>query len=136
MIHAFMTSLPGALARRAKPETEIRAEAQQKGLSKADENLEVYKAHHFSPHALTRLQTDNRDWAIEFETYFKRIAVPTTILVADHKAGGAIMREERTFLERIASPRVKLEFWENVGHGMKAAKPAEYNNALEAWFKQ
>ncbi len=136
MIHAFMTSLPGALARRAKPEAEIRAEAQQKGLSKADENLEVYKAHHFSPHALTRLQTDNRDWAIEFETYFKRIAVPTTILVADHKAGGAIMREEMTYLQRIASPQVKLEFWENVGHGMKAAKPAEYNNALEAWLKQ
>jgi pimeloyl-ACP methyl ester carboxylesterase len=136
MIHAFMTSLPGALARSAKPEAEIRAEAQQKGLSKADENLEVYKAHHFSPHALTRLQTDNRDWALEFETYFKRIAVPTTILVADHKAGGAIMREELTYLQRLAPPQVKLEFWENVGHGMKAAKPADYNNALEAWLKQ
>ncbi|MGZ8495951.1 MAG: hypothetical protein ACXWWP_08640, partial [Candidatus Binatia bacterium] len=73
-------------------------------------------------------------WAIEFETYFKRIAVPTTILVADHKAGGAIMREELTYLERIASRHVNLVFWENVGHGMKAAKPAEYNRTLATWL--
>jgi hypothetical protein len=43
MIHAFVTSLPGALVRRNRPETEIRAEAQQKGLSKADADMEVYK---------------------------------------------------------------------------------------------
>jgi pimeloyl-ACP methyl ester carboxylesterase len=135
MIHAFVTSLPGALARRAKPEAEIRAEARQKGLSKADEDMEVYKAHHFSPHALTRLQTDNRDWAIAFEGYFKRIAVPTLLLAGDHKNGGAIMREEITYLQRIAPPQVKIEFWENVGHGIKAAKPAEYNAALEAWLR-
>ena len=90
MIHAFMTSLPGALARRAKPEAEIRAEAQQKGLSKADENMEVYQsASLLAPRADPPAQTDNRDWAIEFEDYFKRIAVPTSILVADNKAGGA-----------------------------------------------
>ena len=134
MIHAFVTSLPGALARRNKPEAEIRAEAKQKGLSKADENLEVYKAHHFSPHALTRLQTDNRDWAIDFENYFKRIAVPTLLLAGDHKAGGALMREEIAYLQRIAPSQIKIEFWENVGHGIKAAKPAEYNKALEAWL--
>jgi pimeloyl-ACP methyl ester carboxylesterase len=134
MIHAFMTSLPGALVRRNRPETEIRTEAQQKGLSKADADMEVYKAHHFSPHALTRLQTDNREWALEFANYFKRIAVPTMVLVGDNKAGGAIMREELSYLQRIAPPRVKFEFWENVGHGMKAAKPADYNKALESWL--
>jgi hypothetical protein len=36
MLHAFVTSLPGSLARRNKPEAEIRAEARQKGLSKAN----------------------------------------------------------------------------------------------------
>ena len=135
MIHAFMTALPGALARRAKPEAEIRAEAKQKGLSQADEDMEVYRNHHFSAHALTRLLTDNRDWAFSFEDHFKRIAVPTMILVADHKAGcGAILREEMAYLQRIAPPQVKFEFWEKIGHGMKAAKPAEYNKALESWL--
>lgn len=134
MLHAFMTALPGALARRNKPEADIRAEAKQKGLSLADEDMEVYRNHHFSAHALTRLLSDNRDWALAFEDHFKRIAVPTTILVADHKAGGAIMREEMTYLQRLAAPQVKLELWENVGHGMKAAKPAEYIKALEAWL--
>lgn len=134
MIHAFMTSLPGALARRNRPEADIRAEAKQKGLAQADEDMEVYKAHHFSPHALTRLQTDNRDWAVNFEDHFKRIAVPTKILVADPKAGGAIMREEMAYLEKLAPPLVQCEFWEGVGHGMRAAKPAEYNKALETWL--
>jgi pimeloyl-ACP methyl ester carboxylesterase len=135
MIHAFMTALPNALARRHKPEAEIRAEAQQKKLSQFDEDMEVYRNHHFAAHALTRLLTDNRDWAFGFEEFFKRIAVPTTILVADYKVGGAIMREEMGYLERIAPPQVKLEFWENTGHGMKAAKPAEYNKALDEWLK-
>ena len=136
MIHAFVTALPNALARRNKPEAEIRAEAKQKGLSQADEDMEVYRNHHFAAHALTRLLSDNRDWAFSFEDHFKRIAVPTTILVADYKAGGAIMREEMGYLERIAPPMVKFEFWENTGHGMKAVKPAEYIQALEAWLRQ
>lgn len=135
MMHAFMTALPGAIARSNKPEAEIRAEAKQKGLSQAEEDMEVYRNHHFAAHALTRLLTDNRDWALGFEDYFKRIAVPTKILVADHKVGGAIMREELSYLERIAPPPVQCEFWEGVGHGMKAAKPAEYNKALEVWLK-
>ena len=124
-----------ALARSNKPETEIRAEAKQKNLSKADEDMEVYRNHHFAAHALTRLLTDNREWSFGFEDYFKRIAVPTTILVADHKAGGAIMREEMSYLQGTAPPQVKFEFWENTGHGMKSAKPAEYNKALDEWLK-
>ena len=94
MLHAFMTALPGALARRNKPEAEIRAEARQKGLSQSDEDMEVYRNHHFSADALTRLLTDNRDWAFAFEDHLKRIAVPTMLLVADNKAAqpGAIMR--------------------------------------------
>ncbi len=134
-----MRSLPACRersTRRNKPEAEIRAEARQKGLSKSDEDLEVYRNHHFSANALTRLLTDNRDWVFAFEDHLKRIAVPTMILVADNKAAqpGAIMREEMTYLQRIASPQVKFEFWEGVGHGMKAAKPAEYNKALESWL--
>ena len=136
MIHAFMTALPNALARSTKPEAEIRADAKQKGMSQAEEDMEVYRNHHFAAHALTRLLTDNRDWAFGFEDHFKRIAVPTTILVADYKVGGAIMREEMGYLQRIAPPQVKLEFWENTGHGIKAAKPAEYNQALEAWLRR
>jgi pimeloyl-ACP methyl ester carboxylesterase len=136
MLHAFMTALPGALARLTRPEAEIRAEASQKGLSQADQDMEVYRNRHFSADALTGLLTDNRDWAFTFEDHLKRIAVPTMLLVADNKAAqpGAIMREEMTYLQRIASPQVKFDFWEGVGHGMKAAKPAEYNKALESWL--
>jgi pimeloyl-ACP methyl ester carboxylesterase len=96
--------------------------------------MEVFRNHHFSAQALARLMTDNRDWAFGFEDYFKRIAVPTKILVADNKVGGAIMREEMSYLQRIAPPQVKFEFWEGVGHGMKAAKPEEYNQTLDAWL--
>jgi pimeloyl-ACP methyl ester carboxylesterase len=136
MLHAFMTALPGALARLDKPEANIRAEAEQRGLSQAEQDLEVYRNRHFSAHALTRLLTDNRDWAFAFEDHLKRIAVPTMLLVADHKATppGAIMREEMTYIQRIAAPQVKFIYWEGVGHGMKAAKPAEYNKALESWL--
>jgi pimeloyl-ACP methyl ester carboxylesterase len=136
MLHAFVTSLPRALDRRSKPEAEIRAEARQKGLSNTEEDLEVYRNHHFSAEALTRLLTDNRDWVFAFDDHLKRIAVPTVILVADSRAAqpGAIMREEMTYIQSIASPQVKLEFWEGVGHGMKMSKPAEYNKALESWL--
>ena len=136
MIHAFTTALPGALARLEKPEVEIRAEARRSGLSQSDENLEVYRNRHFSADAITRLLTDNRDWAFAFEDHLKRVAVPTMLLVADNKAvpPGAIMREEMAYLQGIASPQVKFDYWEGVGHGMKAAKPAEYNKALESWL--
>jgi pimeloyl-ACP methyl ester carboxylesterase len=138
MVHAFVTALPGALARRNRPEAEIRAEAKQKGLSQIDEDLEVYRNHHFSADALTRLLTDNRDWAFRFEDHFKRIAVPTMVLVADSKAAqpGAIMREEMAYLQSIASSQVRFDFWEGVGHSMKVAKPAEYNKALELWLQE
>ena len=47
---------------------------------------------------------------------------------------GAIMREEMAYFQHIASPQVKFDFWQGVGHGIKAAKPAEYNKALESWL--
>ena len=95
MLHAFVTALPGALARLTRPEAEIRAEARQKGLSQADENMEVYRNRHFSADAITRLLTDNRDWAFAFEDHLKRIAAPTMVLVADNKAAqpGACARK-------------------------------------------
>lgn len=136
MLHAFVTSLPGALGRRNKPEAEIRAEARREGLSQTAEDFEVYRNHHFSAEALIRLLTDNRDWVFACEDHLKRIAIPTMILVADNKAvqPGAIMREEMLYIQRIVSSQVKLELWEGVGHGIKAAKPAEYNKALESWL--
>ena len=107
MLHAFMTALPGALARRNKPEAEIRAEAKQKGLSQSDEDMEVYRNHHFSADALTRLLTDNRDWAFAFEDHLKRIAVPTMLLVADNKAAQPARSCARRWPIFSGSPRRK-----------------------------
>lgn len=138
MLNVFVTGLPSALARRDRPEVEIRAEAKQRGLSKADEEVEVYRQHHFSPHAVTRLMTDNRDWVFACEEHLKRIRVPTMILVADIKApgqSGSILREEMAYYKRIASPQVRFEFWEGVGHLMRVAKAERYNKELEAWLK-
>ena len=86
MQHAFVTALPGGLARLERPEDEIRAEARERGLSPEQEDWEVYRNRHFSAHALTRLLTDNRDWALASEERLRRIQVPTLILVGDATA--------------------------------------------------
>ena len=113
MQHAFVTALPGALARLARPEEEIRAEARERGLSPEQEDWEVYRNRHFSPHALTRLLTDNRDWALASEERLRRIQVPTLILVGDATVSpqpGAILFQELGHLRehRLAAGRVRV----------------------------
>jgi len=135
MLHAFVTALPQSLARHNRPEAEIRADARKRGLSKADEDMEVYRAHHFSPLAITRLLSDNRDWAYACEEHMRRITVPTLVLVADVKAGGGILLEELAYYRRIASPQLQFRFWEGVGHAMRRTKPDQYNQELEEWLK-
>jgi DNA mismatch endonuclease (patch repair protein) len=46
----------------------------------------------------------------------------------------ALAKRPAVCVQRIASARVKFEFWEGIGHGMKAAKPKEYNEALKVWL--
>ena len=76
--------------------------------------------------ALTRLLTDNRDFALMCEEYLKRIQVPTLIVAADSAAGGFILREEADYIERIASPMVRVSRWEGVGHGVSSEQPERY----------
>lgn len=130
MVNAFVTSLAQAMARHNRPEAEIRADAQKRGLSKADEDVEVYRHHHFSPHAVTRLLTDNRSWAFAAEDHLRRVKVATLVLVGDINAGAYQLPEELAYYKRIASPQVQFRFWEGVGHMMRGTKPEQYNKEL------
>lgn len=137
MQHAFVTALPSALARLKQPEADIRSEARDRGLSPEQADWEVYRNHHFSPTAVERLLTDNRDWALASEERLKRIQVPTLILVGDATVSpqpGAILAQELGYLRSIASPQVTFEFWEGVGHMMRSAQPDTYNERLSQWL--
>ena len=136
MINAFVTSLPQGLARHDRPEAEIRADGQQHGLTPQQIDEEVYRHHHFSPHALTRLLTDNRDWAFQCEEHMKRIQVPTLVLVADINAGGYMLPEELEHYRRIASPQLTFRLWEGVGHMMHGARPDQFNQELAAFLAE
>lgn len=139
MLHAFVTSLPGSVARRTRPEAEIRADADKRGLSEKQQDAEVYRSHHFSAHAVTRLMTDNRDWALACEEHLRRVQIPTLILAGDSSVSpqpGAMLPEERAYHQRIASAQVRFEFWEGVGHLMRGTKPDAYNTLLEQWLAE
>lgn len=136
MMYAFVTGLPQGLARHDRPEADIRAEGQQRGLTPEQIDQDVYRHHHFSPHALTRLLTDNRDWAYRCEEYMKRIQVPTLVLVADINAGGGILKEEMAHFQTIASPQLSFRLWEGVGHMMRGARPEQYNQELAQFLAE
>jgi pimeloyl-ACP methyl ester carboxylesterase len=136
MINAFVTSLPQGLARHNRPEAEIRADGQERGLTPEQIDQEVYRHHHFSPHALTRLLTDNRDWALRCEEYMKCIQVPTLVLVADINAGGGISAAELEYFRGIASPHLSFRLWEGVGHGMHMARPDQFNQELAQFLAE
>ena len=134
MTNAFVTSLPQALARHARPESEIREDARGRGLTQEEADLEVYRHHHFSPDAVTRLLSDNRDWAFACEDYIRRFSVPTRVLVADINAGGYMLAEEMAHHQRIAPAGTEFRPWEGVGHGMHAAQPERFNRELAAFL--
>ena len=136
MIDAFVTRLPAVMERRNRPEREIRAEGEEQGLTPEQIAAEVYRHHHFAPHAVMRLLTDNRDWAFRCEEHMKRISVPTLVLVADVEAGGYMRPEELAYYRSIATPRLQFRFWEGVGHGMHAARPQQFNRELAEFLAQ
>lgn len=136
MINAFVTSLQRALERRDRPEAAIRAEAQARGLSGAEIDAEVYRHHHFSRDAVTRLLTDNRAWAFECEEHLRRIAVPTLVLVADIEAGGYMLPEELDYYRTIAAPPLAFRLWPGVGHMMRDTRPDQYHTELAAFLAQ
>ena len=135
MINAFVTSLPQALARHNRPEAEIRADGQGRGLTPEQIDEEIYRHHHFSPHAITRLLSDNRDWATACEDHMKRVQVPTQVLVADINAGGYMLPEELAYYRRIAPPALQFRFWEGVGHAMHGSRPEQFNQELAAFLE-
>lgn len=136
MADAFVTIIPELLARRERPESEIHEGALSRGLSAEQAQREVYLARHFSPEAITQVSTRNRDWALKCEAAFKRIGVPTLILVADQSAGGYISREELEYYRQIASPKVRFRFWEGVGHSMHASQPDRFIDELHEFLAE
>lgn len=135
MMNAFVTSLPAALARLDRPEAAIRADAQARGLDAAAIDVEVFRHHHFSRDAITRLLTDNREWAFRCEDHLRRIAVPTLVLVADIAAGGYMLPEELAYYRTIASPRADFRLWPDVGHLMHDTRPAQFIAELTTFLE-
>ncbi len=136
MMNAFVTNLPMTLNRRQLSDEELRADLRQQGMSQKEIELELVRLRKFSTQALTRLLTDNRDFALGCEEYLKRIKVPTLIIVADPAAGGFILKEEANYMERIASPMVRFTRWEGVGHGVLSARPERYVRDMVDFFQE
>lgn len=136
MINAFVTNLPTTLNQRQRSDADISAEMRQHGASQEQIDLGLLRLRKFSEQALTRLVTDNRDFALGCEEYLRRIQVPTLIIVGDTAAGGFILKEEADYIERIASPMVRLSRWQGVGHGVSAAQPERYVSELLAFFEE
>ena len=126
MVDAFATVVPGLLARRERPEGELRAEALARGLSSEQADRELYLATHFAPHALTQVSTVNRGWAVECDDFLARIGVPTLVLVADENAGGYVSDAELEHHRRTASSEVEFRQWHGVGHLMHAEQPERF----------
>ncbi len=136
MINAFVTSLPHALRQRKLSDEELSAELRQQGMSEEEIRLSLVRFRKYSEQALARLLTDNRDFAFDCEEYLRRIQVPTLIVVADVAAGGFIMKEEADYIERIASPQVRLSRWAGVGHGVLNAQPERYVREMLSFFRE
>ena len=136
MVNAFVTSLPQALARSNRPESDIRADGKSRGLTPEQIDEDVYRHHHFSPHAVTRLLSDNREWARVCEDHMKRITVPTLVLVADINAGGYMIPEELEYYRSIAPTDLEFRLWEGVGHMMHGAKPEQFNQELAEFLER
>ena len=116
MVDAFVTVVPRLLARRERPESELRSEALDRGLSAEQADREVYLATHLAPNALTQVST----------VFLARIGAPTLVLVADEKAGGYISREELEHHRRRASRKVEFRHWEGAGHLMHVEQPGRF----------
>lgn len=136
MLNAFVTNLPMILARRRRSDDELRAEMRQMGRSDEEIAAELVRLRRFSEDAVTRLLTDNRDFAFACEEYLGRIQVPTMIIAGDPAAGGYILNEEADYVERIASPMVRVVRWKGVGHGVLSARPEQYLQELRAFFAE
>ena len=65
----------------------------------------------------------------------RRIAVPTQVLVADITAGGYMLPEELEYYRTIATPDLDFRLWPDVGHGMHAARPDQFNQELDEFLK-
>lgn len=114
MLNAFVTSLVRQLAYLDRTET-----SGQETVSRS---------------ALTRMLTDNRDWALRCEEHLRRIALPSLVLVADIEAGGQMLSEEVVYHRTIAAPSVEFRVWPGVSHLMHVARPARFVEELAGFL--
>ncbi len=140
-MRSFVRILPMILNERKLSDEELSAEMRQRGMSQEEihnklAGTRLAGIRKVSEQALTRLLTDNRDFALEGEDLLRRIRVPTLIVAADPAAGGLILREEADYLEKIASPMVRFSRWEGVGHGVCSLQPERYVQEMLAFFQE
>ncbi|MQF48291.1 alpha/beta hydrolase [SAR202 cluster bacterium AC-647-N09_OGT_505m] len=136
MLNAFVTRLPDTLERRKQSDRNLMANLRQQGMSEEQVQAEIAKIPNFSPHAITRLLTDNRDFAYTCEDYLKRIQVPTLIIAGDSEAGGYILPEEVEYYRTIVSPMVRITRWPGVGHGVSGQEPERYVREMVGFFEE
>ena len=136
LLNAFVTRLPGILERRKQADEEMSADLRRRGMNEEQVQAEMARASRFSLAAITRLMTDNRDFAVTCEGYLRRIGVPTLIIAADSEAGGYILPEEAEYYRGIASPLVRFTQWQGVGHGVSGQEPERYVREMLAFFEE
>ena len=134
-IDSLRGSCRGSVASPGRVGLSIQWSGEAGGLTPEEIDAAVYAHHHFSPHAVTRLLTDNRDWAFRCEDH-RRVAVPTLVLVGDIDAGGYMLPEELDYYRTIASPQLSFWLWPNVGHSMRGTLPEQYNEELAAFLAE
>ena len=136
MLNAFVTRLPGILERRQSADEQLAQDLNQQGMPKEQILAKISGSNNFSLDAITRLLSDNRDFAFTCEDYLKRIRIPTLIIAGDAEAGGYILPEELDHYRRIVPEMVRITQWPGIGHGVASQEPDKYVKEMLSFFQE
>jgi pimeloyl-ACP methyl ester carboxylesterase len=135
MLDAFVTRLPDIINRRKLTDEEVTKDLQNQGKSTEQIKAKLEGDDNFSLNAVTRLISDNRDFAIKCEDYIRRIQVPTMIIAGEANAGGYILDKELEHYREIASPMVRFTQWHGAGHLLYSEEPDRYIKEMLNFFE-
>ena len=136
MLNAFVTRLPGIVERRQSADQQLAKDLDAQGMTKEQILTKMESTNNFSLDAITRLLSDNRDFAFTCEDYLKRIRIPTLIIAGDAEAGGYILPEELDHYRRIVPDMVRITQWPGIGHGVASQEPDKYVKEMLSFFQE